>query len=401
MASRAISASAARHVLARVHGLAQPTHISRLEGVMSVFDRHQCVQSDPIDVAGRNADLTLQSRVVEYRQEYLRDLLYKERRLFEYFCKMHSIMPVELYPIFKRKMDAFWKEKRVVAFFRKHRKETRLVLRALEEGPVSSRELVDMGSMKSGWGHNTRVSNVILTRLWVSGKALIFTRNGAAKYYALPERVIPERLFDVDPPAKGEDIVEIAKIIANASRIVTAGGSVEQWWEIGGPTVMRDVLQRLEKRGDLFSFELEGSKDTFYAPAADKEEWNNPEPSTEDYVRFLAPLDPLIWSRRVFKTIYGTEYSWEVYKKEKDRKYGYYCLPIIYNDEYIGLLEPFFRKTDRVLEIRNLHIFDRAIARRRFLEALNREIDRFRCYLGAQELVVKQAPGWLSKGIMS
>ena len=119
---------------------------------MSVFEQHQCVQSDPIEVAGRNADLTLFSRVSDYRPTQLSTLLYKERKLFEYFCKMHSIMPIELYPIFKHKMNEFSKHKRVVAFFKKYRKESKRVLNALERGPVTSRDLVGMGTMKSGWG---------------------------------------------------------------------------------------------------------------------------------------------------------------------------------------------------------------------------------------------------------
>jgi len=383
-----------RQVLARVHGLEPSRQKSGKRGTLAVLMRHQCIQSDPIDVAGRNADLTLQSRIINYGPQQLLDLLYKDRQLFEYFCKMHSIMPIELYPIFKRKMNTFWREKRIRSFFRKHRSETKLVLRALEKGPVSSRELTDMGRMKWGWGHNAKISTVILTRFWVAGKVLIYNRDGAAKYYALPEQIIPRRLLNTDPPTEGEDVVEIVKIIVNASRLVTAGGSPEQWWEVGNTKKVREILQELESRGELIPIQSEGSKERFYAPAADREEWENPRQSTEEYVRFLAPLDPMLWSRRVFRSVYGREYLWEVYKKPEDRKYGYYCLPVIFNGQYVGLVDPFFRKKDNVLEIRNLHFLDQNLHHDKFLSALRAEAQRFCNYLGAERIQVRQAPHW-------
>ena len=397
--SRTITAADARHVLARVHGFEPSGLTEGKDGTKAVFIRHQCVQSDPIEVAGRNADLTLHSRVANYRPQFLIDLLYDERRLFEYFCKMLSIMPVELYPIFKHKMKAFAKQKRIVSFFKNYRKETTLVLNALEKGPVSPRDLNDMGKMEWGWGHRANLSNIILSRLWVSGRAMIYDRNGAAKYYALPEKVIPKKILHADPPRKGEDLMEIAKTIVKASRLVMPGDSPEQWFEVGKTKNVREILQELERRGDLFSVQLEGSKDKFYAPVEDFAEWENPEPPKDTYVRFLAPLDPLLWSRRVFRMIYGREYIWEVYKRPKDRKYGYYCLPVIFNGDYAGLIEPFLRKKDRVLEIRNFHILDTNIVRNRFLVALSREMKRFCGYMTAERTEVKRSPRWASEAL--
>lgn len=396
---RMMTPAQVRRVLATVHGLEPSSLKGGKDGTLAVLMRHQCIQSDPIDVAGRNADLTLQSRVVDYKRQQLLDLLYKDRQLFEYFCKMHSIMPIELYPIFKLKMDGFWGEKRITSFFRKHRKETKRILKALEGGPVSSRELTDTGRMKTGWGRNARISNVILTRLWIGGKVLIHHREGNAKYYALPEQIIPRKLLTADPLAEGEDLVQIVKIIANASRYVTAGGSPEQWWEVGNPKKVSEILQKLESRGNLFTIQPERSVEKVYALAADREVWENPRESKEDYVRFLAPLDPIIWSRKIFRSVYGMEYSWEVYKKPKDRKYGYYCLPIMFNEQYVGLIDPFFRKEDRVLEIRSLHILDQSVRHSRFLSALRAEIQRFCNYLGAEEVQVKKAPHWTTSAL--
>ena len=364
-------------------------------GVVGFFARHQCVQVDPIDVAGRNADLTLQSRVVGYRREHLTDLLYKERRLFEYYCKMLCILPIELYPLFKRQMASYSSEERTRAFFRKYKAETRQILKALEKGPVSSRDVDSMGRVKSGWGHNMSVSNMILTRLWISGRVGICGRDGPAKTYCLPEDILPEHLLAAEPPKNGEDINGIARIIVNAARLVTPTGSADQWHEVGNAKEVREILQHLERERNVFEVEVEGSKEKFYAPVEDMEHWETGGRVVEDYVRFLAPLDPLIWNRRVFSTVYGMEYSWEIYKKPENRKYGYYCLPIMFNGEYVGLIEPYLRKKERVLEIRSFHFLAGDVKRSSFLSALSEELERFCAYLNAEGTEVRQSPAWV------
>ncbi len=390
----------ARQILAKVHGFAPSRLRTGKNGTVAVLAKHQCVQVDPIDIAGRNADLTLQSRVRGYRQEHLIDLLYRERRLFEYYCKMLSIMPIEFYPIFKRQMASYSNEKRIRSFFSKYKSETKHILRTLERGPISSRDVVvDMGRMKTGWGHNATVANMILTHLWISGRAMLCNRDGATRTYSLPERVLPESLLNAEPPEAGEDLVEIARIIVNAARFVTASGSPEQWSEVGKTKEVRQILTRLEESGDIFEVKLNGSKETFYAPSKDRGEWRDSSEREEDYVRFLAPLDPLLWSRKVFSTIYGREYAWEIYKKPKDRTYGYYTLPVMFNGEYVGLIEPYFRRQDKVLEVRSFHFLDGEINRNRFLPALQREIVRFCGYLNAHETSVKKCNSWVRSAL--
>lgn len=118
-------------------------------------------------------------------------------------------------------------------------------------------------------------------------------------------------------------------------------------------------------------------------------------------MRFLAPLDPLLWNRALFQHIYGHEYVWEVYKKKEDRIYGYYCLPILSDDEYVGLIEPRFRSEDNILEIRGLHLFNNLDSRRTFYELFNEELARFVEYLGAERVENGTKHKWLDDMLQS
>ena len=373
----------AQNALSLVHGFA-----SREQGITGTFDvlcRLQCIQSDPIDVAGRNADLTLQSRVLDYQQEYLHTLLYEKRHVFEYFCKMLSIIPMELYPVFH------WMRKKLserhAPFFEKHKKETAFILKKLDSQSVSSREF--KGWKKVDWWGKTALSRVILERLWSTGKVMIHHREGAVKYYALTEDVVDKKIYSAEPPPDEECVKGIVKIIVRASRIVSPSRAPEQWYAVGKTKKIRELLKILEKEGDIFSLSVPTFRGLLYAPIEDLEIWEDPPEQDCDYVRFLAPLDPLIWNRALFKGIYGLEYSWEVYKKVEDRKYGYYCLPILFNGRYVGLIEPFYRKKDNTLEIRNFHLLDTDIDKNKFRSALHTELVRFSQNLGAQNLDIK------------
>jgi uncharacterized protein YcaQ len=53
-----------------------------------------------VDVCGKNAELTLWSRVRNFRKEMLWELLYKDRLLIDYADKELSIWPTENWPYF-------------------------------------------------------------------------------------------------------------------------------------------------------------------------------------------------------------------------------------------------------------------------------------------------------------
>ncbi len=383
----AVSVRDARNALSAVHGFIKLQN--GIPGTLAVFHHHQCVQSDPIEVAGRNADLTLQSRVQDYNQEFLYHLLYRERNVFEYFCKMLSIVPIEKYPFFHRTRTRL--QVRSAPFFKEHERETAYVLKMLEDAPVASRDMKGWKKVEWWWGSSS-LSRVILERLWVCGKVMIHHREGAVKYYALTEDLIPEKYVS-EHHEDEECTKEMVRIIARAARLVSASGA--PLTAVGKAKKMRETLEVLEKEDDLFSLTLENYKDTLYAPVEDKKMWEDPPPTDSDYVRFLAPLDPVTWNRALFAAVYGLEYCWEIYKKAQDRKYGYYCLPVLFNGKAVGLMEPYYRKREKVLEIRNFHVLDESIEKEQFKRAVQEELERFSQYVRAENLEIKNGHQWI------
>ncbi len=380
----------ARAALARVHGLG--IQQKGKAGTLAVMERHMCIQSDPIDIAGRNHDLTLQSRVSDYRQKYLDDLLYKDRKLFEYTCKMLSIMPIETYPVFH------WRRQFHVAqdaaFMKEHRRTVREIMKAAEEEPVASRDFES--ARKEHWWGMTKVTRIALERLWMEGRLAIHHREGGVKFYALAEDIVPGKFLEAEPPSEEEALLAKILFIAKASRLVSPSRAPEQWYFAGKTSAtVKSNLDRLVKSGEVFRLEAGDCKGPFYALNEDSDSWKDP-PESEPVARFMAPLDPLLWNRKLFAEIYGHEYAWEIYKQPHQRKYGYYCLPVLFTGSYVGLVEPFLRKKDRVLEIRSFHVLDKKAGTGGFREAVETELERFGRNLGAEKIEAgKRCPGFI------
>lgn len=72
------------------------------EGIKDFIKRVGCVQYDPLNVVGRNADLVMQSRIEDYDPIILEDLLYKKRELIDGWDKMMAIYSAEDWRYFRR-----------------------------------------------------------------------------------------------------------------------------------------------------------------------------------------------------------------------------------------------------------------------------------------------------------
>ncbi|GEM_PF-1473549 len=373
-----VTSEKARKVLCKVHGF--DSLGDGKKDTAELFNKIPCIQVDPIDVGGKNHDLTLFSRIRDYRTEYLSKLLYEDNLLFEYYCKMLSILPIDTYPVFKNRMEK--QKKKFSSLFKKYKDYIDHIMKTLEDGPVSSIELKEMGPTDTRTWRTTKKSNRLLRSLWLSGEICISHREGGRKYYTLPERVIPERVLQEDIPEDEETKKKIAELIVRSSRLVSPSKASAQWKSIGGVKEVTRVLEDLKEEGELFSVEIEGWRGRLYAHVDDKKYWEGTPEVELPFVRFLAPLDPLLWNRELFSCIFEHEYVWEIYKKKEDRRYGYYCLPILYDSEYVGLIEPY--KNDDVLEIKNIHLF--SPGRDRFVSGLKKELFRYMEFLDINDV---------------
>ena len=67
---------------------------------------------------------------------------------------------------------------------------------------------------------------------------------------------------------------------------------------------------------------------------------------------FIAPLDNLLWDRKLIGAVFDFSYKWEIYTPKQQRRYGYYVLPILYGDRFVGRIEMAYDKKQVKLDIK-------------------------------------------------
>ena len=97
---RTITKQQAREFILEKQGLTGAYRFTGKDGAYAFINQAGCIQYDPVDVCGKNAELTLQSRVKGFRKEMLEELLYQDRKLVDYPDKELSVWPLEDWPYF-------------------------------------------------------------------------------------------------------------------------------------------------------------------------------------------------------------------------------------------------------------------------------------------------------------
>ncbi len=295
------------------------------------------VQIDPINVCGRMHDLILRNRVAGYEEGGLMRHLHEPpgagRTAFEHHLPGANILvalPADTWPHLRATMQAHQKsesswsgqlepDEKMLA--------RRILAQLSEHGPLCSGDIAGGKSRAAQvWGSATLAKNT-LQKLFFHGRVLIARREGTRRYYDLPERVLPAEILG----AKAATVTQTARwrTLAKLQQHRLTPLKRAEF-----PAVA-DVVQRVTLSDvdapPLYCFRAD--LPLFAAPA--------PESSP---ARLLAPLDPIIYERRVTAAVWDSDYSWEVYTPPQKRVRGYYALPVLSRDALVGHVDP---KADR------------------------------------------------------
>jgi uncharacterized protein YcaQ len=335
-----------RHLLAPARGLP-----ARASSVMTVVERLGSLQFDPLDAPGaRNHELVLAARIAGFRKEWCERWLYgRDRGLFEAWNKGLSLLPI-----------AELAEHRPVWALAAHRwgdlleRHAGVARRILDE--IHARGALPVGAFGRGaiidwWWGRTAVNRAVIDVLFLCGRLGIARREGNTRHYDLVERVLPPaalaRHVD-DETARRHRIVSRVRGVG----LLGQTASAEVMHGTGTAGERRARLEALVAGGTLETVTIEGLRGVFHAlPEELRARRRAPGPPT---AAFLAPLDPLVWDRRLLRDLWKFDYIWEVYTPLARRRWGYYVLPVLFGERLIGRVEPRFSRQAGVLEMAGL-----------------------------------------------
>jgi uncharacterized protein YcaQ len=354
------------------------------DAVLEVFRRLGSVQFDPLAVAGRNHDLVLHARVAGYDPAWC-DLLYERREIFEAYNKGLSLVPTSEFAWFRGNLS-------------RHAPRTlaenadvagRVLERIRAEGPLSSLDFErHHGSTTDWFGAATNVVRAVLEAYAVTGVLGLARRDGNRRYYDLLERLLPAKALARQLPLEEQLRHKLlSRYRAHGLLGVSGAGDVfggigpakadERWPGYPGRNALREELV---ERGDIVSTEVEGVRGKRFVISEDVELLEAP-PDPPPSVAFIPPFDPIIWDRALLGSLFEFEYVWELFVPPAKRRWGWYVLPIVFRDRFVGRIEPRIDRNGARVDVLDVWWEQGFLPRRvdGFVDAMR---DALRAYLG-------------------
>lgn len=333
-----LSPDVARRFLLSHHGLLGPRRHGS-DGIRALLRHHRCIQLDPLDMIGTNADLCALARVdgIKRGQVY-EDLL--PGHAFEHFAKERCLLPASAFPSYRDKAQQAWWWRMTERLSRVDQGLVEDVLAEVtERGPLEARELSDRGKVApidwSGWKGTSKAATMALEILWVRCQVVVCGRRGNTKIYDIPARALPEVAS-----AKAEPSFErwaLIERVEAAGLMPRASGPV--WGQLD--SVRTSLPDALIEEGILEEVRLPGTRRSWLAPSGFRD---RPQGDPDGQIRILGPLDSVLWDRTLVERVFGFKYVWEVYKPAAQREYGWYVCPLLHSiggngGRFVGRIE--------------------------------------------------------------
>jgi uncharacterized protein len=387
-----VADDAARRFLVARHLLAPARSVEGgPRAVLEVFNRLGSIQFDPLSVAGRNHDLVLHARVADYDPSWC-DLLYERREVFEAYNKGLSLVPTSEFPWFRATLSR--DSPRVLA---ENPEVAQHVLERIRvEGPLSALDFERKRGSEIDWfGAPTNVVRAVLEAYSVTGVLGLTRRDGNRRYYDLLERLVPREVLARSVPLT-EQLRHKLLSRYRAHGLLGVGGGGDIFGGLGpakphpnrsdypGRTSLREELV---EKGELVPVEVEGVRGKRFVLRDELELLTAP-PEPPPSVAFLPPFDPLIWDRALLGSLFDFDYVWELFFPEAKRRWGWYVLPIVFRDGFVGRIEPRIDRAARRVQVVGLWWEHGFVPRRAdgFVDAMRTALRAYLGFAGASRL---------------
>jgi uncharacterized protein YcaQ len=379
-----VTAEAARRFLVARHGLSTARSLEGGESaVLEVFRRLGSLQFDPIAVAGRNHDLVLHARVADYDPASC-ERLYERRKIFEAYNKGLSFVTVDELPWFRvtssRRASSTLAENAEVA--------ERVLERVRAEGPLSSLDFeTERGATTDWFGMPTNTVKAVLDAYALTGVLALAHRDGNRRYYDVVERLLPADVLAHEIPLKEQLRHKLlSRYRAHGLLGFAGGGDIfgglgpakpdPRYPEYPGRTPLREELV---SSGELVPVEVENVRGKRLVLREDVDLLEDP-PEPAPTVAFLPPFDALVWDRPLLGSLFEFDYVWDLFFPPAKRRFGWYVLPLLFGDRFVGRIEPRIDRAGGRVEMLGLWWEDGFAPRRAegFVDAMR---DALRAYL--------------------
>ena len=337
------------------------------------------LQIDSVNVLVRSHYLPVFSRLGHYDHATLdaRTFHNKKRTMFECWSHEASLVPLELHPFMRWRMDRARNHKGKYVSLSRFAREEKDYLKTLldfvkRNGPTAVSDFPDSGKGEGGWWGWSK-GKMAFEALFDQGLLTTAARPSFERIYDVPENVIPAEILNTPTPTEAETFRHLLDLSGRALGIGTEF-DLRDYFRL--PVAETKVaLAQLIENGVFIPVKVEDWKYQAYVHRDAKL------PRKAGGTALVSPFDPLVWERDRAERLFNFHYRIEIYTPAEKRKYGYYVLPFLMGDRFAGRV---CLKSDRhagVLRANASHLEPHADAAET-AEALSNELLLMSSWLG-------------------
>ncbi len=325
------------------------------DSAADVISRLGFLQIDTISVVARAHHHTLWNRIADY-DTHLLDSAIADRTIFEYWAHAAAYLPMRDYRFAQVRMNDMRDGKSRWVRSTDTRLMRSVLKRIQTEGPLRSRDFEAKSRASKGWW-DWKPTKHALEQLFMQGDLMISGREGFQKLYDLRERVLPAGVDTRFPTT-----LEYAQYLID-TQLRSYGASTEPSFTYLLPgrdlrAAVGEVLAERLRNGSLERLEIDGVSwfidNNRLATHLAGPKSNPISPATSERACLLSPFDNLIIQRDRLRALFGFDYVLECYVPEPKRKFGYFSLPVLMGNRFIGRADCKAHRKTRVFEIKQL-----------------------------------------------
>jgi len=325
------------------------------QATLRAVQRLGYVQIDTISVVARAHHHVLQTRVPDYQPSHL-DQLLEAGSIFEYWSHAAAYLPMEDYRYALPKMRAMARGEDRWVRSRDQRLMSRILDRIKIDGPLQARDFdAPKTHDASGWW-SWKPAKQALEQLFMEGRLMVTGRQGFEKVYDLTERVLPADV-ETRTPSLQEQAAHRIRRTLDAHGVASAGSMLYLRSDPRLRHALNEQLHAMCQRGELQRLTLGASGPTqpLYTSTGALDRRARPAPPR---ARILSPFDNAVIQRRRSRDLFDFDYQLECYLPAAKRRFGYFCLPLLYRDGFLGRADCKAHRSRGVMEIRALFVED-------------------------------------------
>ncbi|WNI38203.1 DNA glycosylase AlkZ-like family protein [Chryseobacterium sp. SG20098] len=350
--------------------------------VLNALEHLGYIQIDTLSIVERAHHHTLWTRIPDFKTDNLEELV-EDRKVFEYWFHAASYLPMQ---DFRYVLPQMLMIKRGESrYYNADPKVMKYVVDTIRnEGPKRARDF-ENESHKAGSWWNWKPAKLALERLFMQGDLMISGRSGMQKTYDLAERVLPSSTNTSEPTP-----LEFAEYLVKTNLRAYGFTTLKQITHLRKGNALKTnvnkVLQMMLEEDTISKVTSEGGSSVFVQNEILEKTFDQASSS----VWLLSPFDNSIIHRDRIKQIFDFDFRLECYTPKEKRQYGYFCLPILFGDQFIGRVDCKAHRKEKKLELILLHIENSTINLDLWLKPFIETLKRFAIFNGCESLALTQ-----------